>query len=922
MAHSAYHTGGKKEFVGRENELAVLRAAWESARAGAGGMVALEGEPGIGKTALMAAFLAGVGDPVIRVHGIDGDPPVPWGVFGEILAELPLASAADRTLELNPQAQPTIVGETLAGYLHSGPRLVIAVDDAHQADEQSLAALMDAGRRLQSDRVLLMIAYQAHDRSPFPAEAGPGKAWRQMLDSGQAEHLQLRGLPPEDTLWLAFANGLQGLSLGDAVWLHDATGGNPDYLLDLFPLLSSNPIVIGEAPLPVPANRAAGILRRFEACGPQTRQLLSAAAVLGQQRFSVAKLRAVSGIAHPWPHIQEALDHALLEAPQGSRRELRFPRRVTGEAIYWATAEQVRSGLHRRCAQLGNGQDALRHRIAAIDGVDDALAADLRRAADRRMRSHDLGGAAYYLQRAMDCTQPGPERTGLLLRAVEALLIVGKHSAVREYQGELERAPASPWRDYVLGYQLLLAGEPDRATRLLRGALDALARGEPVPADAPADLRARIAAQLGVLGVVLLSYPQMLEYGTAAVAAGSDDPAVRGLAWVAQTLGMTLAGDGAAALALLADAGEPSSASGLEALAARGIIRLWTDDLAGAAKDLHDLFGRCARGEALRTSQAVGFLGEVEYRAGRLSEAVRFADLAVDNAKDNDRYWDYPLLHALAVYPHAARADWNQAASHARESETMAQLIGAPAFLAYAAGASAAIAQALGDPEKLLAAAVRIEAAYDSREPGTHLFGPARADALVSLGRLDEAAESLDTFLRGPAARGRKSARMAADRVAAEIASARGDHTRALRECERSRALALEIGLPLEAARVELTTARCLLARADRRLAERALRAAHQRFLSIDAIAYAQLAERHAAQWDMRLDDVLAGLAPRERQIAILVGKGRTTPQIAQELGISVKTVEAQRRTAYHKLNIRSAADLRRLLDPANRFLT
>jgi len=344
MAHSAYHASGRKEFVGREQELAVLRAAWDSARGGAGRLVAIEGEPGIGKTALVRAFLAEVDEPVIKVRGIEGGPPVPWGVFEKILAELPQVSAADRAMELNPQADATIVGETLAEYLHSGPGIVIVVDDAQWADEQSLAALMDAGRRLLADPVLLVLAYQAHDRSPFPASASPGpaKAWRQMLQSGQADRLPLNGMPPEDTLWLAFANGLQGLSLGDAAWLHEATGGNPDYLLDLFPLLSSNPIVIGEAPLPVPANRSSGIMRRFGACGPQARHLLSAAAVLRQRRFSVAKLRDICGIAQPWPHIQEALDHALLEVPQGSGRELRFPQRVTGEAIYWATPEQVR----------------------------------------------------------------------------------------------------------------------------------------------------------------------------------------------------------------------------------------------------------------------------------------------------------------------------------------------------------------------------------------------------------------------------------------------------------------------------------------------------------------------------------------------------------------------------------------------------
>ena len=914
---------GKRVFVARERELTALRGAWESARRGHGRVVAIEGEPGIGKSALADVFsgeLAGAGHRVLRVQAIESGPPAPWGVLEAIVARLPGVSAADRAMSLDPQALPTVVSATLTGYLRSGhlrsgDGLTVVVDDAQWADEQSLAALMDAGRRLPSDPVLLVAAYQAGSRSPFPASAGPAlaRSWRQLLDGEHAVLLSLDGLPPEDILRLAVASGWHGLSLSDAARLHEATGGNPDYLLDLFPLLPSKPIVIGEAPLPVPANRAAAITERFAACGQPARQLLCAAAVLGQ-RFSVATLRDVCGVPEPWPHIAEAIDSALLEIVPGSgRRELRFPRHVTGEAIYWAMSERVRAGWHRRCARLG-GPQTLRHKIAAIDGADDVLAADLRLAARDRMRAADLVGAAYYLQRAMDCTRRGPARTELLLRAVEALLIVGKQSAVSEYRGELEQAPADAWRDYVLGYLLMLAGEPDRATELLLGALGALDRGEPVPAGAPADLRARIAGQLGVLGVVLLSYPQMVTYGAAAVAAGSDDPVVRANAWVSQTLGMALSGDGAGALALLADAGEPGSASGVEGLAVRGIIRLWTDDLDGAATDLHAVFRRCARGEALRTSQAVGFLGEVEYRRGRLNEAAHFTGLAVDNATDNDRYWDYPILHALAAYPHAARADWDEANYHAAQSETMAQLIGAPAFLAYAAAARATIAQARGDAAELLAAAEVIEAAYDSREPGTHLFGPVRADALARLGRYDEAAASLRRFLDGPAAGGRKSALLAAARVAAEIAIGRGDHAQAARECERARALALQIGLPLEAARIGLTAAGGLRLRGHRAAAERALRAAHQGFAAIGATAYVRLAKADAARWDMRLDEVLAVLTARERQVCVLAGKGLTSARIARELSIDVKTVESHRTSAYRKLGVRSLAELKRLL--------
>jgi DNA-binding CsgD family transcriptional regulator len=513
----------------------------------------------------------------------------------------------------------------------------------------------------------------------------------------------------------------------------------------------------------------------------------------------------------------------------------------------------------------------------------------------------------------MDCTQRGPERTALLLDTVETLLIVGKQCAATEYLGELEQAAARPWRDYVLGYLLMLSGKTAEGTSLLRGVLAALDRGW-VSKDAPADLRARVAAQLGALGVVELSYQQTQADGSAALAAGTRDPAVLGLAWTAKALGMALGGDGAQALGLLAEAEDRVSPLGIEGLAVRGVIRLWTDDLDGAASDLHAVFHRCAHGEALRTSQATGYLGEVEYRAGRLREAAHFAGLAVDNARDNDRVWDLPGLHALATYPRAALADWEEADYHAAQAEAMAQLIGAPAFPAYAACAKAAIAQARGDAAALLCAADVIEIAYDSPEPGTHLFGPVRADALAQLGEPAEAARSLRRFLSGPAAGGRKSALMASARVAAEIAIARGDYDHAVEDCERARELAADVGLPLENARVGLTQARAEFLRGHHVAAERTLLTAFKRFAALGATAYTQLAERRAAEWDMRVDGVLDVLTGRERQICVLAGKGLTTAAIASRLSLDVKTIESHRTSAYRKLGLHTLGELKGLL--------
>jgi DNA-binding CsgD family transcriptional regulator len=921
MSHGSRRRTIANKFAGRADDLAHLRDAWESASGGSARVVVVEGNAGIGKTALIDELLSTLKAAVIRANGLEAEPRPPWGVLEDIAAQVAGADAADRVTALDPQGSPMLVGHWLAGRLQAAGSAVVVVDDAQWADDFSMEALQYAVRRLRSDPIMLLLAFRTSsdlpsllDQSP---NAGLSKTWRQLLEGEHGAHLLLDGLPPEDLLMLAVANGHPGLSPEGAARLHESTGGNPDHALALLNLLSSHPIVTDVGPLPAPRDQALVITSRLATRDRRTRELVAAAAVLGM-RFSVAALRSVAGSPAPGEQITDAIEAGFLVEVAGTRgRELAFPQVLIREAIYHDLSNRLRADLHSRCAALG-GPVALQHRIDAADGVDERLAADLMTAATARMAAHDIPSASFYLHRALDCTAPGPERLGLLLTAVEALLVAGKAIAAREYEAELARAPADPWRDYVVGYQALLAGRVDESIGLLTGALDALERGEPAPQGAPRDLTARIATQLAIIGIVTLSYPQMVTYGNAAVDAGSDEPWVSGFAWLAKTVGMTLAGDGADALALLADAGEPGAASGLDGLAARGIIRLWSDDLEGAANDLHALVNRATRGEALRASQAIGFLADVEYRRGRLSEAVLFGDLAVGNAVDNDRFWDYPILHALACYPHAARAEWAEAEHHAAESDKWAQMIGTAAGLALAGAAKAAIAQAHGDAARLLAAALQIEAHYDSKEPGTHMFGPAKADALAQLGKPDEAEEELGRFLAGPARFGRRSALMNAARVAAQIALARDEPDKAAAECGRARELSALIGLPLETGRVDMLAARCHAAAGRKAAAERALRAARRQFIAIGAQAYLQLADTMAPEWGITLrdePDPFTALTRRERDIALLACERLTNQEIAERMFLSRKTVETHLSHAYDKLNVSRRGDLIALLD-------
>jgi len=926
--------------------VAVLRAAWESARNGSARVAAIEGDPGIGKTALVETVLRAVTAPVIRVTGVEADSLTPWGVLDEIVARLPAQAAtagpaagpAPRPAPRDPQASPGFVGQGLTEALQAAGDLVLLVDDAQWADRASMSALQYAARRLRDDPVLLILAYRRHGDDSLPAyltvSPGLSKAWRQVFDGEQGVHLSLDGLPPEDLLRLAVAAGHPGLSPEGAGRLYQSTGGNPGHVLELLELLPMNSIVTGSGPLPAPRGLAHTITARLASCSRQTRELVAAAAVLGQ-RFSVAALREVAGLETTGAPVAAAMDAGLLaEVPGTGGRELAFAQALTREVIYADLGRTTRVRLHQRCARLG-GPGALPHRIAAADGPDERLAADLRRAARERMAAQDIPRAAAYLRQALDCSPPGAARLGLMLATVESLLVAGDAVAAREYTGELAAAPRGPWRDYVLGYQTLLDGHIAEAATLLREALAELdarpgtagpaaagpaaaAADGAVPADPPPDLRARIATQLAIIGIVSLSYAEMSRYGSAAVAAGSAEPWVSGFAWFARTVGMALAGDSAGALTLLADVGEPGDESGLEGLVARGMIRLWSDDLDGAARDLRTAVHRATRGEALRVSQALGFLGEVEYRRGMLGEAVLFTDLAAGNAEDNDRFWDFSILHALAAFPHAARAEWADAEHHAAQSATWARTFGTPAGLAFAAGAKAAIAQARGDAPRFLAAATQIEAHYDSLEPGTHLFGPARADALAQLGRTDEAAAELARFRATSARAGRKSALMSAARVAAQIAAARGDCDLALRECARAAALAGAVGLPLEAGRIGLVTARCHALAGRRAAAERELRAARKRFIMIGANAYRELADAQAEKLGITVTDSpdpFKGLTQREQDIALLVCQGLSNKQIAARLYLSPKTVETHLTRVFAKLDVPARGALRGLLD-------
>jgi DNA-binding CsgD family transcriptional regulator/predicted negative regulator of RcsB-dependent stress response len=645
------------------------------------------------------------------------------------------------------------------------------------------------------------------------------------------------------------------------------------------------------------------------------RALLSAAAVLGRS-FDVAQASALAGPLLTTGALDEAVAAGLAEEVPGTAgRRFTFSHALVHQAVYTRTGLARRRELHRQAAALLGEAEALRHRVAAADGPDPELAADLDRQAALDTVRGELAAASSHLQDALRLTPPGPARAPRLLAVVEAELVAGDTVAAGQHAAELAAGGGDPWWDYVAGYQSLLAGRVDDARLRLGRALDATAAEsrEPLPG-APADLRARIAAQLAILGVVSLSYPEMEEYGQIAVLAQSSDPRVQAFAWFARTLGMGLAGRGAQALA---DLGARGLSPGLEPLVARGVVELWTDDLDGAGRHLGEAVNRAYRGEPLRVSQALAFLGDAEYRRGQLADSVLHTELAVGDAEENERFWDYALLHGLACQTRAARGDWAQAQAHADAAAQWAPLVGTRSGLLSAAAARAMIAQAQPDAAALLAAARDMEDTFDPAEPGIILLGPLRAEALVQLGQPDEADAALTAFGARFSGTGRKSARLGIARARGRIAAARGAPANALASYAEALELAEDVGLPLEAGRVELLMAQCLAASGRYDAAGIRLRAAGRRFARIGAGAYLAQAAWVAGRLGIALDDppgLLAGLTGAERRVAQLARGDLSNEEIARQLSIQRGSVEFHLTSIYRKLGVAGRTALRRML--------
>jgi DNA-binding CsgD family transcriptional regulator len=905
-------------FVGRGPELAVLASALAAARAREPRLVMVQGEAGIGKSSLVSEFLSGQPDlTTVTASGEIAEAVLPYGVVQQLADAAAAASpSALAGLELlsrgpGPGANPLAVGVELRTLIRCLPRrqaAAVVVEDLQWADLPSARALLFACRRLGAERVLVILTGRP--------EATPqlGEGWARFITGDRRSSvLTLSGLDVAELRLLCQQLGRTELTDRTVGRLADHTGGNPLLARALLGELTDKELRATGGFFRAPRSLAGLILPRLAALSRPARDLVVAASVLGE-RAALADAAAVAGTAEPTAALDKAVQAGLLiEHDTPSGRVVSFPHLLTRQAVYNDLGAERRRQLHLRAAAILDGQEALGHRIAAADGPDGELAADLCAAAAAAATAGQVLLAARYLGHAAAVTGRGPERDERALSAFELLVRAADVTAAEAVRSAIEQLPACARRDTALGQLALQAARPGDAEALLRAAWDT---HDPVREPS---VGGEAALGLGMLFKMSGGHAEAAVWLDRALGSGIGSEPWYDAARCGRSFAFALDGDVGRALGLFDDLPERSAmvpAARTDALAFRGVARLWAGDLHAAAEDLALAVNRIGAGVQVRfPCRALAFLAETEFRLGRWDDCHSHAEMAVALACDADRAYDLALVHSAAVPVAACRGDWAAADGHARAAERAARTFGGFAAV-LAASARGILGLARDDPEEVLRGTALALAVpqIDRYDPAAFWWRPAQVWALIRTGRLGQAEAILAAIEACAARRGESAARSRAAWLRGSLAMARDDLDQADDVLRTARGASRGQPLPFHNGLLVLQHGRCLSRLQRSRDAVDAVRAACDVFSVLGAHPFLRASQAELAGIGLRPrsggEGALTGLTSQELRVAQLVASGLSNREAAAQLYLSPKTVEYHLAHAFTKLGVRSRHQL------------
>lgn len=910
---------------GRDDEIAGL-AAFCAGVAGGPGLLLVEGEPGIGKTSLLRAALAASAPTEYRLLSAcptAAERALPFATLVDLLgvaedadlAELPppqrqaLSVALLRTSPAEGASEQLAVSLGVVGLLRQwalrGPVLMV-VDDAQWVDATSAQVLDFALRRLVDVPFRLLCARRS-------GMHGQGLDPHGVLPS--AEELHLGGLPSV-VMQALLAERCGVHPAGPALArLVELTSGNPLHALELARALPPGERIPVLAPLPVRSSLTGLIAQRLADLPPGLDDLLAAAAAA--TRPTVPLLDAV---AHG---LDDALASGVLVRDGGGDR-VRFSHPLLAAAAYSRVTGEQRRGVHRRLAAVvANPDERVRHLALGAADPDAVLALDLEAAARTTAARGAPAEAAELYEHAARLT---PSDEGAL--------------------GPRRQLAAAAAHDE--------SGDTGRAGQLFAELVDALG---------PGPLRAAALFGLANLADTLDDALTLLDRAAAEVG-GDHDLATRIVLRVHEQHGL---------LRGLSDADLDPLREAMAGTAAREDWAGWADvacavvfteleaghgvdqDLVDSIEQVYDPWAP----PRFRTSsdETVGCtIGLVLNWAGQVDEAARWLSREREALTQTRRLTALGPVFLRSAHVEIGLGDYRAAEDYAARCLELARpAMSDPAAAHYL---TALVAAHLGQVEKArteatLGSAVAQQvhdttrwctnewalafidlsledfaAAYERLarllpvaepmfyEPSSPPIRSDTVECLIALGNLDQA----EAVLVRLEERGRELDRLWVHahgaRLRGMLRAARGELATAEQAFEQSLEHHARLRDPLGHGRTWLALGSTLRRARRKADAREALQQASAMFSNLGAELWTLRAERELSRIGLRpaARTGPSGLSAAEQQVAELVVTGMTNRQVAAQLYMSTKTVEAHLSRVYAKLQLRSRTDLARTL--------
>lgn len=384
--------GEAEVFVGRERELGELTAKLRAAAGGHGGIVMVVGEAGIGKTHLVSKFMSVAradGAVVLSGRALEGDGQAPYGPWVEAIeryagerdpdelrgvlgADAPYLAELAVTLRsrVGDLPRPAVLGpndERLRLYgaitrfcstIAAETPVLVALDDLHWADRDTLGVMRYMARSLTGSRVLLVGVY----RDP---ELGVDAEHPLMTTLASVRHdvacptIRLSGLGPDE--FRSYLSHAAGQSLPPAFVDHvkRETSGNPFYAREVLRHVTETEVDTATSAGPrtfaiegVPEGVRQVVGDRVRRLSPSTARLLQdASALTGGFTFRVLMQLTQLSEGALLDCLDEAIGAGLLRAAADRADEYEFTHAIVRHALYETQNRDRRVRLHRRVAQ-------------------------------------------------------------------------------------------------------------------------------------------------------------------------------------------------------------------------------------------------------------------------------------------------------------------------------------------------------------------------------------------------------------------------------------------------------------------------------------------------------------------------------------------------------------------------------------------